>query len=223
MELDLPYLAAYVRSVVTQSFSAFYKNCQLCGDACSCSEACDLETWPATTCRDLHAGVLLHRPWRINRRQRLTASSSTRLTSSVKRTHCHYNTNSAETSFPIAAVYMPGRRPWQKPWVMCTPCRVLESVRMFPFLPSRSDEFIQLKDPIDVEVEFGVVRPHCWLCLVFFLGLKTSPTNQKVLTGRAFQFGQKSFDSILATESIFFRFHSIRQSDKFAACTLIFK
>ena len=37
---------------------------------------------------------------------------------------------------------------------------------------------------------------------------------------RAFQFGQKkSFDSIFATESIF----SIRQSDKFAACTLIFK
>jgi len=32
---------------------------------------------------------------------------------------------------------------------------------------------------------------------------------------RAFQFGQKSFDSILATESIFF--DSIRQSDKFAA------
>ena len=29
------------------------------------------------------------------------------------------------------------------------------------------------------------------------------------------------FDSILATESIFF--DSIRQSDKFAACTLIFK
>jgi len=41
---------------------------------------------------------------------------------------------------------------------------------------------------------------------------------------RAFQFGQKKFrfDSILATESIFF-FDSIRQSDKFAACTLIFK
>jgi len=38
---------------------------------------------------------------------------------------------------------------------------------------------------------------------------------------RAFQFGQKSFDSILATESIFF--DSIRQSDKFAASTLIFK
>ena len=40
---------------------------------------------------------------------------------------------------------------------------------------------------------------------------------------RAFQFGQKKFrfDSILATESIFF--DSIRQSDKFAACTLIFK
>ena len=33
--------------------------------------------------------------------------------------------------------------------------------------------------------------------------------------------GNKSFDSILATESIFF--DSIRQSDKFAACTLIFK
>jgi len=33
--------------------------------------------------------------------------------------------------------------------------------------------------------------------------------------------GKKSFDSILATESIFF--DSIRQSDKFAACTLIFK
>ena len=38
---------------------------------------------------------------------------------------------------------------------------------------------------------------------------------------RAFQFGQKSFDSILAIESIFF--DSIRQFDKFAACTLIFK
>jgi len=40
---------------------------------------------------------------------------------------------------------------------------------------------------------------------------------------RAFQFGQKKFlfDSILATESIFF--DSIRQSDKFAACTLIYK
>jgi len=60
MELDLPYLAAYVRSVVTQFFSAFYKNCQLCGDACS--EACDLETWPATTGPDLYADVLLHRP-----------------------------------------------------------------------------------------------------------------------------------------------------------------
>jgi len=33
--------------------------------------------------------------------------------------------------------------------------------------------------------------------------------------------GKKSFDSILATESIFF--DSIRQSDKCAACTLIFK
>jgi len=33
--------------------------------------------------------------------------------------------------------------------------------------------------------------------------------------------GKKNFDSILATESIFF--YSIRQSDKFAACTLIFK
>jgi len=38
---------------------------------------------------------------------------------------------------------------------------------------------------------------------------------------RAFQFGQKGFDSILATESIFF--DSIRQFDKFAASTLIFK
>ena len=38
---------------------------------------------------------------------------------------------------------------------------------------------------------------------------------------RALHFGQKSFDSILATKSIFF--HSIRQSDKFAASTLIFK
>jgi len=40
---------------------------------------------------------------------------------------------------------------------------------------------------------------------------------------RAFQFGQKKvsirFDSILAIESIFLT----RQSDKFAACTLIFK
>jgi len=33
--------------------------------------------------------------------------------------------------------------------------------------------------------------------------------------------GKKCFDSILATESIFF--DSIRQTDKFAACTLIFK
>ena len=40
-----------------------------------------------------------------------------------------------------------------------------------------------------------------------------------VLLNRAFKLGQKSFDSILATESIFF--DSIRQSDKFAACTLI--
>jgi len=41
---------------------------------------------------------------------------------------------------------------------------------------------------------------------------------------RAFQFGQKKFrlDSILTTESIF-RFDSIWQSAKFAACTLIFK
>jgi len=39
------------------------------------------------------------------------------------------------------------------------------------------------------------------------------------VTTRAFQFRQKSFDSILATESIF----SIQQSDKFDACTLIFK
>jgi len=41
--------------------------------------------------------------------------------------------------------------------------------------------------------------------------------------GTAFQFGQKKFrfDSILATESIFL--DSIRQSDKYAACTLIFK
>jgi len=40
---------------------------------------------------------------------------------------------------------------------------------------------------------------------------------------RAFQFGQKKFrfDSILATEWIFL--DSIRQSDKFATCTLIFK
>jgi len=41
---------------------------------------------------------------------------------------------------------------------------------------------------------------------------------------KEFQFGQKvsiRFDSILATEWIFF--DSIQQSDKFAACTLIFK
>jgi len=45
--------------------------------------------------------------------------------------------------------------------------------------------------------------------------------------GRAFQFGQKkSFDSIRFDSRYridFFLFDSIRQSDKFAACTLIFK
>ena len=44
--------------------------------------------------------------------------------------------------------------------------------------------------------------------------------------GRAFQFGQKKFrfDSIRFSLRIdFFLFDSIRQSDKFAACTLIFK
>ena len=43
---------------------------------------------------------------------------------------------------------------------------------------------------------------------------------------RAFQFGQKSFDSIRFDSRYridFFRFYSIRQSNKFAACTLIFK
>jgi len=43
---------------------------------------------------------------------------------------------------------------------------------------------------------------------------------------RAFQFGKKvsiRFDSILANESIFSIRFDIRQSDKFAACTLIFK
>ena len=41
---------------------------------------------------------------------------------------------------------------------------------------------------------------------------------------RAFQFGQKSFDSIrFSLPNRFFRFDSIRQSDKFAASTLIFK
>ena len=51
----------------------------------------------------------------------------------------------------------------------------------------------------------------------------TASHTARRLCGRAFQFGQKKFrfDSILATESIFF--DSIRQSDKFAACTLIFK
>jgi len=47
---------------------------------------------------------------------------------------------------------------------------------------------------------------------------------QAVPIGRAFQFGQTSFDSIrFSLPNRFFRFHSIRQSDKFAAFTLIFK
>jgi len=43
---------------------------------------------------------------------------------------------------------------------------------------------------------------------------------------RAFQFGQKKFRFSSVRFSLpnrFFRFDSIRQSDKFAACTLIFK
>ena len=44
---------------------------------------------------------------------------------------------------------------------------------------------------------------------------------QVVISAEHSNSGRKSFDSILATRSIFF--HSIRQSDKFAACTLIFK
>jgi len=47
-----------------------------------------------------------------------------------------------------------------------------------------------------------------------------------LLGTRAFQFGQKKFlfDSIrFSLPNRFFRFYSIRQSDKFAACTLIFK
>ena len=46
------------------------------------------------------------------------------------------------------------------------------------------------------------------------------------VVSRAFQFGQKSFDSIRFDSRYridFFRFDSIRQSDKFAASTLIFK
>ena len=52
---------------------------------------------------------------------------------------------------------------------------------------------------------------------------KFSPTSH-LLYGKAFQFGQKSFHSILfdSCYRIDF-FDSIRQSDKFAACTLIFK
>ena len=42
------------------------------------------------------------------------------------------------------------------------------------------------------------------------------------LSTRAFQFGQKSFDSIRFSLPNRF-FYSIRKSDKFAACTLIFK
>jgi len=47
-----------------------------------------------------------------------------------------------------------------------------------------------------------------------------------LLGTRAFQFGEKKFlfDSIrFSLPNRFFRFYSIRQSDKFAACTLIFK
>ena len=51
------------------------------------------------------------------------------------------------------------------------------------------------------------------------LGLRT-----EAVTDRAFQFGQKSFDSIrFSLPNRFFRFDSIRQCDKFAASTLIFK
>jgi len=51
------------------------------------------------------------------------------------------------------------------------------------------------------------------------------PTLSGAARGEGGSFGKKKFrfDSILATEQMFFRFGSIRQSDKFAACTLIFK
>ena len=52
---------------------------------------------------------------------------------------------------------------------------------------------------------------------------KFSPTSH-LLYGRAFQFGQKSFHSILFDSCYRIDFSdSIRQSDKLAACTLIFK
>jgi len=56
--------------------------------------------------------------------------------------------------------------------------------------------------------------PHIW------------PILYSPLYTRAFQFGQKKFrfDSIqFSLPNRFFRFYSIQQSDKFAACTLIFK
>ena len=65
------------------------------------------------------------------------------------------------------------------------------------------------------------LRPKNWTKAIIATKLWL---NYRVVGARAFQFGQKKFrfDSILAAESIF-RFDSIRQSDKIAASTLIFK
>jgi len=56
---------------------------------------------------------------------------------------------------------------------------------------------------------------HCASCI---------GTLSFAVPGRAFQFRQKSFNSIrFSLPNRFFRLDSIRQSDKFAASTLIFK
>jgi len=64
------------------------------------------------------------------------------------------------------------------------------------------------------------------VCVIIIIIIIIDKTDEGLngLCIRAFQFGQKNFDSIrFSLPNRFFRFDSIRQSDKFAAFTLIFK
>jgi len=73
-------------------------------------------------------------------------------------------------------------------------------------------EFIRLPNRIEWNRNFFCPNWNALDVDEVLLG-RANCSDSRVAVGRAFQFGQKTF----------FRFDSIRQSDKFAACTLIFK
>ena len=82
-------------------------------------------------------------------------------------------------------------------------------VQVSALLSEEDEEALQYLKKVEVQefedIKSGYKINFVSLCIFYLLERSNS--------------GKKCFDSILATESIF----SIRQTDKFAACTLIFK